>query len=70
MKFKAKTKVSITVETYFEAPLKGFDEKNGYKETIKEQALNALKDYFSGNELNEQVKSINIKTEIKGADTE
>ena len=70
MKFKAKTKVNITVETHFEAPLNGFDEKNAYKETIKEQALNALKDYFSGNELNKEIKSINIKTEIKGADTE
>jgi ribonuclease D len=40
MRFKAKTKVNIVVETYFEAPLKGFDEKNGYKDTTKK--LNQL----------------------------
>ena len=68
MKFKAKTKVNIVVETEYESLTPGFDTKNAYKEIIKEQALNALKDYFLGKDLDEKIISLNIKTTIKGED--
>lgn len=68
MRFNAKTKVTITIDTQFATQLPGFEEKNDYKDKIKEQALNALKDYFLGNDLNENIVSLNIKTTIKGED--
>jgi len=68
MKFKAKTKVSIVVDTEFKSLMPGFDTKNSYKNTIKQQALDALKDYFLGKDLDENIISLNIKTTIKGED--
>jgi hypothetical protein len=68
MRFNTKTKVTITIDTQFATQLPKFEEKNDYKDKIKEQALNALKDYFLGNNLNDNIVSLNIKTTIKGED--